>query len=176
MSVAQMSRPHTVLAGRWRRRLSHAWAVLVATSSVLVLLVAMWAARSLLGLALLLVGGVSVAILGRDLVTSMVWRARWALDARSAGLVLVARAGFIERHGERVEVSPRLRRCSRCAGGRRYVVRPLPGQTPDDFRAAAPALAFRWSVPVVEVQHQAGERDVVLVAARMPARQDWGRP
>ena len=174
MSTVQMTKPHTVIAGRWRRRLSHAWAVFAMSATVVVLLVAMWAARSLLGLAVLLAGAVSVVVLGRDLVTSLVWRARWGVDARSAGLVLVARAGFIER-GERVEVAPRLRRCSRCAGGRRYVVRPLPGQTPDDFRAAAPALSYRWGVPVVEVQHVAGERDVVLVAARMPARQDWGR-
>ena len=53
-------------------------------------------------------------------------------------------------------VVPRLRSLRLTASGRRYRVRPLPGQLLADFEVAADRLAMRWGAVSVVLEHFAG--------------------
>jgi hypothetical protein len=92
-------------------------------------------------------------------LAGLYWRARWSWDCRSAGLVLVAERGIDRAHNlavSSVEVAPTLVavRCRR--GGRTYIVRPLPGQTVEDYTAACGSLRLRWRAHSVTVDRLPG--------------------
>lgn len=170
----RLAGPRHLLAGRWRRRLeltavaaalSPVWLALVAALLALVA-VGVWAA-----VAFLVAWTVALATVGRSWAVWSYWRARWWFDARAAGLSLNAEAGLFGTDAgadddEHLVVVPVLRSLRLTSTGRRYRVRPLPGQLLADFEVAADRLSMRWGAVQVVLEHSAGDRFVTLVVYR----------
>lgn len=181
----RLAGPRHLLAGRWRRRLELA-AVTLAVSPVLlgglaalVVLVEFgpWPAL------LLVVAWLAAAgTFGRPWASWAYWRARWWFDARAAGLSLNAEAGLFGTDAgadddEHLVVVPRLRSLRLTSTGRRYRIKPLPGQVVADFEVAAARLAIRWAASEVRVEHVPGARCVALVVeTATPAPVAWQPP
>jgi hypothetical protein len=88
------------------------------------------------------------------------WRLAWPFDSRAGGLAKIAERGVNKTYDAKrndwrsadVEVAPALLRVKCRRGLRTYTVRPLPGQTIEDYRAAKEALRVRWRAFLVEVE------------------------
>jgi hypothetical protein len=83
------------------------------------------------------------------------WRVRWPWDARAGGLARVSELGVEmgqDYRPEATECVPLLARVDVNGHGRRYTVRPLPGQGLADLEMAVPLLAVRWKAAQVTVR------------------------
>lgn len=170
----RLSGPRHLLAGRWRRRLELA-AVTVALSPLWLAALAALLALVAVGLwaAVLFVVAwtAALATVCRPWAVWSYWRARWWFDARAAGLSLNAEAAMFGTDAgadddEHLVVVPILRSLRLTSTGRRYRVRPLPGQLVADFQVAADRLSMRWGAVSVVLDHAAGDRYVTLTVYR----------
>jgi hypothetical protein len=152
-------RPLRLVGGRWRRwaargRVVVSAAPLLALAAVVtVSAVTCGVATVPLALGCLLV---SPAWLQRRLA-ALWWRLRWTWDARAGGLARVAEHGIETDHDFRpegaMEAVPVLARVA--AHGRRYTIRPLPGQSVFDLEQSVPLLTVRWRASQVTVRPDA---------------------
>ncbi len=89
------------------------------------------------------------------------WRAEWPWAARSAGLVILAELDIDRSHTPAettIEAAPHLVKVIWRRSGRSYIVRPLPGQTVDQYVKAAESLVLRWRAMSVTVARDVGKR------------------
>jgi hypothetical protein len=107
---------------------------------------------------------VSPAWLHRRLA-SLWWRLRWPWDSRAGGLARVSELGVEmgqDYRPEATECVPVLARVDVTAHGRRYTIRPLPGQSVADLDMAIPLLTVRWKASQVTVRPDARRGRFVL--------------
>lgn len=89
------------------------------------------------------------------------WRFEFRWACRSAGLARFAEADIDTDHTpneETFEVVPFLVSLRLLPSGRRYTVRPLPGQALADFEKVTAQLAIRWRAESVTVARGTGRR------------------
>lgn len=176
--------PRHLLAGNMRRNVERL-AILGAVAPFLVLFCAVvlsaFMAPWLMVVLVVATAGTLYALPGaRQEVARNYYRARWYLDARAAGLALEAEPSVLPGRDkltdERVVVVPRCRIQMTGNGGRRYRIRPLPGQTLGDFDQAVPRLSVRWGCNHVSLEAPMGSKYVWLnVAAGDPPVSTYDR-
>lgn len=178
--------PRHLVAGTFRQRAEQAAVTLALVPyAALVLLSLVLAIRiGILSAAAFVITYAAVMVWwppARRLVRWSFWRCRWWFDMRSVGLALNAertlfRADQGTHDDEHRVVAPWLRRLQITDTGRTYTVRPLPGQTPGEFAAAATRMATRWNAAEVDVRHVPGDRYVYLVVVKgLPPVARWSR-
>jgi hypothetical protein len=138
-------------------------APLLALAAIIIVSVTTTGAVSVAPLALGCLLVPPAAIYGR--LRALWWRLRWPWDARAGGLARVSELGVEmgqDYRPEATECVPVLARVDVAPHGRRYVIRPLPGQSLADLELAVPLLVVRWRASQVTVRPDARRGRFVL--------------